>query len=212
MKLIVGLGNPGRLYIDSRHNIGFAVVKLLAKIYKISLKKEKGSLALSGKVKISGQNVILAMPLTFMNLSGIAIASLLKKYKIDLPRSSLKSQVDSKEGRGLGNLLVVCDDLDLEFGRLKLRPSGSSGGQRGLKSIIDSVGSQRFARLRIGIGRPSASEDTGASEYVLSAFNRKEKDRVRQIIEKAGECCQAWVREGVTETMNIFNARSKRNE
>lgn len=195
MKLIVGLGNPGRLYIDSRHNIGFSVVKLLAKIYKISLKKEEGNLSLSGKVKISGQNVILAMPLTFMNLSGIAVAGLLKKYKIES-----------------GNLLVVCDDLDLEFGRLKLRPSGSSGGHRGLKAIIDSVGSQRFARLRIGIGRPPASEDIEASEYVLSAFNRKEKAAVRQIIEKAGECCQAWVREGVTETMNIFNKRRNANE
>lgn len=193
MKLIVGLGNPGRLYIDSRHNVGFAVVKALARIYKISLKKEGGNLSLSGKVGISGQNVILAMPLTFMNLSGIAVAGLLKKYRI-----------------GLANLLVVSDDLDLEFGRLKLRPSGSSGGQRGLKSIIDSLGSQAFARLRIGIGRPT--RDIDASDYVLSHFSRKEKEQARQIIEDATECCQAWVTKGVTKTMDIFNKRRNVDE
>ncbi len=193
MKLIVGLGNPGRLYIDSRHNIGFSVIKALAKTYKISLKRESGSSALSGKVKICGQNVILAMPLTFMNLSGIAVAGLLKKYRIDL-----------------ANLLVVCDDLDLEFGRLKLRPSGSSGGQRGLESIIGSIGSRGFARLRIGISRPF--QDRDASEYVLSPFTRKEKEQVRQIIEEAGACCQAWVTKGITETMNISNKRRSANE
>jgi PTH1 family peptidyl-tRNA hydrolase len=191
MKLIVGLGNPGRLYIDSRHNIGFSVIKALAKIYKISLKK--GNLSLSGKAEIGSQNVILAMPLTFMNLSGTAVAGLLKKYRIDL-----------------ANLLVVCDDLDLEFGRLKLRPSGSSGGHRGLKSIIDCIGSQGFVRLRIGIGRPF--QDIHASDYVLSPFTRKEKEQVRQIIEKAGACCQSWVTKGVTETMNIFNKRRNTDE
>lgn len=191
MKLIVGLGNPGRLYIDSRHNIGFSVIKSLAKIYKISLKK--GNFSLSGKAEIGGQNVILAMPLTFMNLSGTVVAGLLKKYRIDL-----------------SNLLVVCDDLDLEFGRLKLRPSGSSGGHRGLKSIIDSVASHGFVRLRIGIGRPF--QDIDASDYVLSHFSRKEKAQVRQIIEKAGECCQSWVTRGVTETMNIFNKRRNADE
>ena len=192
MKLIVGLGNPGRLYADSRHNIGFSTVKALAKIYKISLKKESGNSSLSGRVKIGGQNVILATPLTFMNLSGIAVSGLLKKYRIDL-----------------ADLLVVLDDVDLEFGRLKLRPSGSSGGQRGLQSIIDSIGSQGFARLRIGIGRPQQNLQT--SQYVLSPFHKKEKEQVGQTIERAAQCCQAWVRKGVTETMNIFNQRRDAN-
>jgi PTH1 family peptidyl-tRNA hydrolase len=193
MKLIVGLGNPGRLYINSRHNIGSAVIKALAKSYKISLKKEKGIPSLSAKVKICGESAILAMPLTFMNLSGIAVAGLLKKYRI-----------------GLADLLVACDDLDLEFGRLKLRPSGSSGGQRGLESIIESIGSQGFSRLRIGIGRPS--RDTDASDYVLSPFTGKEKRQLGQIIEESAECCRSWVSEGVTKTMDIFNRRRSANE
>lgn len=186
MKLIIGLGNPGKRYADSRHNIGFSVVKALAKVYKISLKKDSITSSLSGKGKTKDQNVIVAMPLTFMNLSGITVSSLLKKYKIDLD-----------------NLLVVCDDLDLEFGRLKVKASGSSGGHRGLKSIIDSVRSQKFCRLRAGIGRPP--KNTDAADYVLSSLSKKEKEQAKEIIEKASECCQTWVTKGITETMNIFN-------
>lgn len=204
MKLIVGLGNPGRGYIDSRHNIGFSVIKALAKDFKISLKKENASSSLIGKGKIGKHYVILAMPLTFMNLSGIAVRALLKKYRIDLSRPFYSEEkLESKKGRGLDNLLVVCDDLDLELGRLKLSPSGSSGGHRGFKSIIDSIGSQGFARLRIGIGRPN--QDIDAAEYVLSSFNKKEKEHVKKIIEKATLCCQSWVTKGITKTMNIFN-------
>ncbi|MFA5145550.1 MAG: aminoacyl-tRNA hydrolase [Candidatus Omnitrophota bacterium] len=192
MKLIVGLGNPGRLYIGSRHNIGFSVIKALAKGCKIPLTKEKGSSALSGKIKIGTQNVILAMPLTFMNLSGTPVSSLLNKHRINLD-----------------DLLIVCDDLDLEFGRIKLRPSGSSGGHRGLESIIGSLGSQGFARLRIGVDRPP--KHTEASEYVLSPFTRREKEQIGQIIEDAQEACRSWAVEGVTETMNIFNKRRNDN-
>ena len=189
MKLIVGLGNPGNIYAGSRHNIGFSVVKNIAKPHKISLKKERGVLSQSSKCKIGGQNVILAMPLTFMNLSGIAVAGLLKKYKIVFD-----------------DLLIVCDDLDLEFGRLKLRPSGSSAGHRGIKSIIDSIGSTEFARLRIGIGRPAQNRD--AADYVLSPFNKKENEELKEIIEKAAQCCRMWVTKGVAETMNVYNKRS----
>ena len=186
MKLIVGLGNPGFIYRHCRHNIGFLVVKRLAKLHKISLKKDKKTFSLSGKGKIGDQDVILAMPVTFMNLSGVAVVSLLKKYRIDLD-----------------NLLVICDDIDLEFGRLKIKPSGSSGGHRGLKSIINSTGTQEFSRLRMGIGRPLKS--IKAAEYVLSAFNRREKTQLREILEMASSCCRSWVRKGITETMNIFN-------
>jgi PTH1 family peptidyl-tRNA hydrolase len=188
MKLIVGLGNPGDIYRDSRHNIGFSVVKTLAKTYKIALKRESGCWAFTGKGKIGDEVVILAMPLTFMNLSGNAVNLLLKKYKISLE-----------------NLLVVCDDLDLEFGRLKIRPSGSSGGQRGLKSIIAALKSQEFCRLRIGIGRPHP--DTDAASFVLSHFRKKEKEQFKDIIEKAGDCCRVWVTRDITESMNIFNRR-----
>lgn len=190
MKLIVGLGNPGDIYAGSRHNIGFSLIKALSRTHKIPLKKDSATFSLSGKGKISGQSVILAMPLTFMNLSGIAVRALLKKYKVTLD-----------------NLFVVCDDLDLEFARLKVKPSGSSGGQRGLESIIESVKGGSFARLRIGIGRPG--RDAQPSEYVLSPFSRKEKERMPKILEKGIECCQVWAREGVTGSMNIFNRKGK---
>lgn len=189
MKLIVGLGNPGDIYAYSRHNIGFSVVKGIAKSHKISLKREKSVLSQSGKGKIGGQFVILATPFTFMNLSGIAVAGLLKKYKI-----------------GLNDLLVICDDLDLELGRIKLRPRGSSGGHRGIKSVIDSIRSTEFARLRIGIGRPKQTID--AADYVLSPFNKKEKEELKEIIERVAACSLMWVTKGATETMNIFNKRS----
>lgn len=200
MKLVIGLGNPGRIYSESRHNIGFSVIKALSKIYKIPLKKDN-TFSLSGKGKIEGENLILALPLTFMNLSGIAVSALIKKYKIDLPRPCT-------HGRGLDNLLIVCDDLDLDFGVIKIRPSGSSAGHRGLGSIIDSLGSQGFSRLRIGIGRP-LRDNTDASSFVLSSFAKKEKGKIKEIIENACDCCRVWVKKGIIESMNTFNRRSK---
>jgi PTH1 family peptidyl-tRNA hydrolase len=188
MKLIVGLGNPGRIYCDSRHNIGFSVVKSLSESYGILIKKDKPAFSLSGKSKIEGQNIILSMPLTFMNLSGIAVSALIKKYKIELD-----------------DLLVICDDLDLEFGRIKIRPFGSSGGHNGLKSIIDSLKTQDFSRLRLGIGRPK--KDIDSSRYVLSPFAKEERRKIKEAIKEAEDCCQVWATKGITESMNIFNRR-----
>lgn len=186
MKLIVGLGNPGIIYAGARHNIGFSVIKALSKIYKIPLKKDN-TFSLSGKGRIEGEGLILALPLTFMNASGRAVGALTKKYKIDLD-----------------NLLVVCDDLDLGFGTIKIRPGGSSGGHRGLGSIIDSLGSQGFSRLRIGIGRPLPAR-ADAAGFVLSPFTKKEKEKIKALIKNACDCCRVWAREGITESMNIFN-------
>lgn len=193
MKLIVGLGNPGRAYTDSRHNIGFSVVKALGKSYKVPLKADN-AFSLSGKGKIGGNNIILALPLTFMNLSGIAVSALMKRYKIDLE-----------------DLLVVCDDLDLGFGAIKIRPDGSSGGHRGLESIIDSFGSQNFSRLRVGIGRPLKKNDTDTSAFVLSAFTKREKEIIKEAIREACHCCRTWATKGITQSMNIFNRRNKKN-
>lgn len=193
MKLIVGLGNPGEAYSDSRHNIGFSVVKALARSYRILLKKERGVLSLCAKTKIENQSVMLALPLTFMNLSGPAIGALLKKYRVDLDK-----------------LLVVCDDLDLGFGRLKMKHCGSSGGHRGLQSIIDFLNCSKFSRLRIGIGRPHPNIE--ASRYVLLPFTKREKEQIRAIIKEATDCCRTWVLEGVTKTMNIFNQPRKQKE
>ena len=192
MKLIVGLGNPGLIYAGSRHNIGFTVVKSLARLLKVALKKDGSVLALVGKTSCAQHSLVLALPHTFMNLSGVAVKALLKKFKA-----------------GPQDLLVVCDDLDLELGRIKLRPYGSSGGQRGVASIIEQLGTQEFNRLRIGIGRPRNPED--AARYVLAGFLRKEKMIVEKARESAVDCCLSWVENGIIKTMDSFNTRS-RNE
>lgn len=189
MKLIVGLGNPGEIYAHTRHNIGFTVLRALADRCGVSLKKDNSTFSLTAKARLGQENVILALPLTFMNLSGIATNALLKKYRIDLDK-----------------VLVVCDDLDLAFGRLRIRPNGSSGGHRGIQSIIDYIRSNEFARLRLGIGRPHPRVD--AADFVLSGFKKKEKQELESIVQDAAECSLVWAAKGVTEAMNIFNRRS----
>jgi len=193
MKLIVGLGNPGDLYRDSKHNVGFSVVRALAEDLKAHFKRDRGTFSLSAKAKINSQAVMLAMPLTFMNLSGNAVRDLLKKYKIDQ-----------------SDLLVVCDDLDLEFGRLRLRPSGTSAGQKGIQSIIESLASREFSRLRIGIGRPPVNTD--ASDYVLSRFSSSQRRELKEVIQEAILCCSTWVKEGTAKAMSNFNRRSNNHE
>lgn len=193
MKLIIGLGNPGTVYANSRHNAGYAVVKAIAQSQKTLLKRDLGTSSLSTKIKVGAKTVILALPLTYMNLSGSVAKALLRKYKIDL--------VD---------LLIVCDDLDLEFGRIKLKPSGSSAGHRGTGSIIDSLANSEFARLKIGIGRPHKYVES--ADYVLMSFTKKEKEEFSGIIKTAVGCCLSWVEKGINESMNIYNKRSKENE
>lgn len=190
MKLIVGLGNPGRVYAGSRHNIGFLVVNTLAKDYGVKLKSAFGCRSLIAKIKTQDIDVLLAEPVTYMNLSGAAVAALLKKNKA-----------------ALKDLLVICDDMDLELGRLKIRASGSSGGHRGLESIIASLASREFSRLRIGIGR--SDEKVEAAEYVLAPFNREERKKAVKIVDKACACARAWVIEGTDKTMNLFNKKEK---
>lgn len=191
MKLIVGLGNPGLIYAGSRHNIGFAVLKSLASSLKVTFKRNNSVSALVAMAKLGQQDLVLAMPQTFMNLSGVAVKSLLKKFK---------ARVE--------DLLVVCDDLDLELGRMKIRQLGSSGGQRGLVSIIEHLGTQNFNRLRIGIGRPKNAAD--AAEYVLSGFSRKEKTIAQEVKVDALNCCMCWADKGIVETMNTFNTKTPR--
>lgn len=193
MTLIVGLGNPGRIYAASRHNIGFTVAQELARKHRASFKKDARTRSLNSKVKIGPHETIIAMPQTYMNLSGQAAALLVKKFKVDVK-----------------DLLVVCDDLDLELGRLKIKPAGSSGGHRGLVSIIEALGSQGFARLRVGIGRPS--QDIEAPDYVLSRFDRAEMPAVKKAVKEACACCEMWLTQGIDQAMNIFNRRSSQHE
>jgi len=188
MKLIVGLGNPGRNYTQTRHNIGFLVIKSITGRRGVRFRRDSGISSLSAKVKIGSREVLLAMPTTFMNLSGRAVAGLVRKYKTS-PQ----------------DLLVVCDDLNLDFARMRLRPGGSSGGHKGLESIIDSLESNDFPRLRIGIGRPGRPA-ADVSEYVLTPFGRRQKEELRAILKTASDCCRMWVSDEIRNCMNIFNS------
>ena len=206
MKLIVGLGNPGKVYASSRHNAGFMAVKALAAKYKVTLKRGFLSSSLTAKLRIVDGQVVLVQPLSFMNLTGSAVKPLLKKYKINL-----------------SDLLVICDDMDLEFGRLKLRPDGSSGGHKGLDSIIKSLSSNEFCRLRVGVGRPphqSKREGGGSdwcggrphervdpADYVLAPFSSKELKEIEEVIDRAVSCAESWITQGLTETMSNYNKK-----
>jgi len=193
VKLIVGLGNPGKAYLGSRHNIGFSVIRAMARARKAALRRDSGISSFVARCNIGNHNVLLAMPFTFMNLAGVAVRAAQKKYKIDLD-----------------DLCVISDDLDLEFGRIRIRPAGSSGGHRGLESIINSLKSSDFTRLRIGVGRPPIGVE--ASDYVLSSFTSQEKKKLAELILQAQDCCEAWIREGATGSRNLFNVRSRDNE
>lgn len=189
MKLIVGLGNPGTAYQGSRHNIGFLVAKELARRHKAVFKRGFFASSLTVKIKAAGADVLLAMPLTFMNLSGGAVKALAGKHKVEP-----------------GEILVICDDMDLEFGRQKIRPAGSSGGQRGLRSVIEAIG-QDFARLRVGIGRPHKGR--GASDHVLERFSSGEREELPAVIDKAASAALMWAVKGTEETMNIYNKKEQ---
>lgn len=188
-KLIIGLGNPGRIYAQTRHNIGSLVLEKLAHGNNIKLKKESGTYFSEGKGNIENKLVVLIKPYTFMNLSGIAVQQAVAKHKADLQ-----------------DILVICDDLDLDFGRIKIRPSGSSAGQHGIESIISSLNSNKFNRLRIGIGRPDKLMDP--AEYVLSVFSREERKLLDGISDLASECIEVWITKGIDKAMDIYNKRS----
>lgn len=190
MKLIVGLGNPGRRYKNCRHNIGIRTISGLAREYKIKLRSDKYALYKEGRGKIAGRDFLLAYPLAFMNLSGESVHRLVKKYKIPL-----------------ADLLVVCDDLDLEIGNIRIRPHGSSGGHKGIKSIIEHLKSETFARLRIGIGRPTSKIDI--KDFVLSKFNLEETELIVQALHRAIQCSKVWLSQGIKEAMNQFNRKRR---
>ena len=194
MKLIVGLGNPGLRYANTRHNAGFVVLKALAKKYGKGFKREANTFSFITTAEITGYRTILALPLTYMNLCGNAVRALVKKH-----------------GVAFEDLLIVCDDIDLELGRIKIRPKGSSGGHNGLKSIIETLGSNEFARLRIGINRPQTSGHN-VSDFVLSAFSKKENIHLKEVVAKAIDCIEAWSGDGINKTMNLFNNGSQNEE
>ncbi len=185
MKLVVGLGNPGREYARTRHNVGFQCLDLLAERHGIRLtRRGKSSM---GEGRIEGAPVALVKPLTFMNSSGEVVGPMAGRLRVPL-----------------ADVLVVYDDLDLPVGKLRLRASGSAGGHNGMKSIIASLGSSDFARLRIGIGRPEGSGG-GAIDYVLGTFRKEEKSLVQEALDRAADAVEVWVAQGIEEAMNQFN-------
>jgi PTH1 family peptidyl-tRNA hydrolase len=183
--LIVGLGNPGRIYRRNRHNVGFMTLDLLAAArgLEFSRRQAKASIA-DGRFK--RHKLILAKPQTFMNLAGDSVGRLVRFYRVALP-----------------DLLVVCDDLDLPQGSLRLRPGGGSAGHKGLRSIFEHLGSQDFPRLRIGIGRPPGRMDP--ADYVLQDMAGEERVLMDIALARAVECIQAFLTQGIQTAMTSYN-------
>ncbi len=193
MKLIVGLGNPGRSYANNRHNVGFICLSHFARTQGIRFDKKQGK-ARVGTGEVADSKVVIAKPQTYMNLSGESVSRLIKKFDINL-----------------NNLIIIHDDLDLPLGRIRIRHGGSSGGHKGIDSIINKLGSQDFIRLRVGIGHPTENEDTTESSndeiitYVLSDFTPDEKRTIAQVIPKVSEAILYLLTEGLTAAMNRYN-------
>ncbi|MGA4466688.1 aminoacyl-tRNA hydrolase [Bacillus bombysepticus] len=186
MKLIVGLGNPGREYELTRHNIGFMAIDELAKRWNISLNEQKFK-GVFGAGFVNGEKVILLKPLTYMNLSGESIRPLMDYYKIDVE-----------------DFVVMYDDLDIPVGKLRLRMKGSAGGHNGVKSTISHLGTQEFQRIRMGIDRPK--NGMKVVDYVLGRFTSEEIPNVNHSIEKAADACEEWLNKPFLQIMNTFNS------
>lgn len=187
--LIAGLGNPGREYRNNRHNAGFMLTDRLAARLGIAFSRLE-SKALVAKGDYQGHRIILVKPQTYMNLSGQPISGLLRFYKVPLE-----------------NLLVVYDDVDLPFGTIRIRPSGGSGGQKGMKSILSHLGSEDFPRLRIGLSRPPGRME--AASYVLDDFSKSEVEQLPEILDRGVAAILTFITNGLQAAMNQFNLPSK---
>ena len=186
MKLIVGLGNPGEEYKLTRHNIGFLVLEKFAKTNNIRFKFSKRFNALIGEGAIGREKALVAMPQTYMNLSGHSVRPVLNWLK-------LKAE----------DMFVVMDDIALPFGSIRIKPKGSSGGHNGLNSIIESISTQEFPRMRLGIlGRKNIKD---LSSYVLGRFTKSEQKNLQEILDTVSQACECWMTEGVNTAMNKFN-------
>lgn len=189
MKLIVGLGNPGAKYKDTRHNVGFEVAARLAARYATAAPRGRFS-GETVEATIAGQKALLLTPLTYMNLSGASVLAARDFYKI------LNDEI-----------LIVCDDFALPLAKLRLRTKGSAGGQKGLLDILRRLGTDEIPRLRIGIGIPPAGRD--AAGYVLGRFTAEERPEIVDAIERAADAAGVWVAEGMAAAMNKFNVGEK---
>jgi PTH1 family peptidyl-tRNA hydrolase len=186
MKLVVGLGNPGRKYSGTRHNVGFDVLDELARRHSAPASRSLLGAQVSD-AQIGDERVLLTAPQTYMNLSGRPVRQIVDFYKLTLD-----------------DVLIVCDDLNLPCGRLRLRRSGSAGGQKGLQNIIEQLGTESFARLRIGIDRPPPPMD--ATAYVLARFSPQEREIISNAVVDAAEGVELWLRSGADAAMNRINS------
>jgi len=193
LKLIVGLGNPGKAYAHNRHNIGFRCINYLARLHSIPIKMHQCQSKV-GTGKIAGVEVLLVKPKTFVNLSGEAVGRLMRKYNISID-----------------GLLVIYDDLDLPLGKLRLRAGGSAGGHKGINSIISALGSEDFPRIKVGIGRPTEEDRAAITDeavivgYVLSDFTPQEEQLIKPTIATVAEASDCVLTEGIVAAMNKFN-------
>ncbi|MFB6469329.1 aminoacyl-tRNA hydrolase [Cytobacillus sp. Hz8] len=185
MKLIVGLGNPGKPYEHTRHNIGFDVIEQLSENISIPLNQAKFK-GIYGMGNVGGEKIFLLKPLTYMNLSGESIRAIMDYYEID------------KE-----DLLVIYDDLDLPVGKIRLREKGSAGGHNGIKSTIQHIGSQEFNRIRVGVDRPK--NGMPITDYVLGRFSKDEQEVINTVIKRCADACEAWFQKPFIQVMNEYN-------
>lgn len=183
--LVAGLGNPGKDYEKTRHNIGFMILDEIAEACSLSFEKSKFE-GLMAKGRFASRQVVLLKPMTFMNRSGNSVVKVLDYFGIDS-----------------AGMLVIHDDLDLEFGRIRIREKGGHGGHNGMRSIISSVGTPDFARIRVGIGRPPGEKDV--TSHVLGGFSKEEKNRLTDLICLAKDAAMAVIDEGLNYAMNRFN-------
>lgn len=188
MYIIAGLGNPGRQYAHTRHNVGFDTIDVLAEKYNIKVENVKGR-ALTGSGRIEGQSVLLVKPLTFMNLSGESIRALTDFYKIDKT----------------SQLIVIYDDISLPPGQLRIREKGSAGGHNGIKSIISHLGGQEFLRVKVGVGQKPAGWDL--ADYVLSRFTEDDRKKVEEALERAADAAVCLMTDGAEAAMNEYNRK-----
>ena len=185
MKLIVGLGNPGREYRDTRHNVGFLVADEIARRYQLTMTLAQVPDTMVAK-RFGPEPWLVAKPLTFMNCSGDAVAALARYYDV-----------------GPADMLVVVDEVALPFGRLRARPRGSAGGHNGLKSIVERLGTNEFARLRLGVGRGDPRREL--ADYVLSRFEPEERVGLDEFIARAADAAEMFAVEGIGQVMNVYN-------
>ncbi|HEY7475699.1 MAG TPA: aminoacyl-tRNA hydrolase [Vicinamibacterales bacterium] len=186
VKLVVGLGNPGERYRGTRHNVGFLVIDELARRHMVTEAVKTPADAEVVRWRRVEEPVLLARPQTFMNLSGHAVQTLSHFFKIELP-----------------DLLIVCDDVNLPLGKLRVRAAGSEGGHNGLRSVADVLGTIEYARLRVGVGRGDARRDL--ADHVTAEFEPEERPGIDAAIARAADAVETWISDGLAKMMNLFN-------